>query len=1110
MPIEIVSGRSKSGKSKYIYDRVSRLVKEGREVMLIVPEQFSHAAEKRLLGIVDAIRDNSVEVFSFGHLATLSESRMGYPYSPKVNSVGKALIIRDILSKNDFSFYRTAVGGSGFADMVASAFSEMKKYMITPELLLSVSRKTKDELLRMKLEDLYVMYREYEAKLSKSYGDCDDSLMILAKRLRGNDIYKDKYVFLDGFSTFVPQELDVISALEEQCREVVISLCLDDSEPNTTLFMPTSDTVRKLKAYINTSFKTTRLSGTHFNSDDIAYLEKSLYTFQSPGYKGKCTDIKVFSLSNPLSEVETCASLVKSLIRENGYRYRDIGIVCSDMDMYARHIERVFEYSEIEYFLDDKSDIINHHLIRFILGILEIYINDYSYESVFNYLKACFVSADVGHTAMLERFIRRSNIRRSTWLDNEKWDRILSANYKDDYVTRNALSEIRNRYILPLANMHEKIKGRHSVEYDAGILYEFLVELKMPDTIAGYIDKFTKEGQIRAAKEYEKIWEIITSTLDETVYLSGEETVSPASFYELLVTAFSQHKVGFIPSSVDRVLIGNTERTRFDGIKALFVLGVNEGIFPVAPKGDGVLGDTDKESMKECGVEFSTTSSVAAYYSQFCAYTAFTMPSDKLFVSYSKTGNDFKTLRKSYIIDRICRIFSIREISELSPDDMFKIHSPGPAKELLCENVAKYSKGLSVDPVWRSVYDYYEKKGDFVSRLNEFLNSDNLAARLSDKNLKLLVPLLSYTSVSKIERYMACKYAYFVDYIMRIEQVKERTVDALDIGNITHMVLEKLSKEFGTSKASFERAEDSAVLLRTEELIDEYLRELSHTTDELSPRDEYTIKRLKNSIFLCFLAVKKQILESGFEPLGYEIQFNDSSDMGAIKIETDDGKTVNLTGKIDRADICTIGDESYIRVIDYKTGSKEFKLDEVLYGLSVQLMVYLNKLVSSDSSFRYGGALYFPVSDTVVSSGGKISREDAKDKLDSSLRLKGIVPYDDKLLKAYNDYLAASLKRGSGSKKRISPESFKTIDDYLRLKLGSICGDILRGDFDISPYKKNDFSPCEYCNYSSLCRFDSSDKSNDYRRYKSVTDYADIIKEMEEAISVDEKPTDSN
>jgi len=1110
MPIEIVCGRSKSGKSKYIYDKIASLSLSGCEVMLIVPEQFSHAAEKRLLARVEAIRDNSVEVFSFEHLATATEKRMGYPPSSKVNPVGKALIIRDILKKNNFSFYKTASDKNGFVDLIAAAFSEFKKYMITPEMLLNVSKDIDDELIKMKLADLYTMYSKYETKILNVYTDSDDSLSILAKRLKESDIYRNKHIFFDGFSTFVPQELDVISALESQCKEVVMTICLDKSETNSTLFMPTLDTINKIKSYIKTPLKTTVLSKTYFKSDSIAHLEKYLYTFPSTLYDKKCEDIKVFSLSNPLSEVETCASLIKALVRENGYMYRDIGVICSDMDVYARHIERVFDYCDIEYFLDSKNDIINHHLIRFVLGLLEIYINDYSYDSIFCYLKACFVGADPSDIALLERFIQKSNIRRSTWLSDEKWDSILRANYRDDSITQDSLNNIRKKYILPLAKMHESIKGRHSVEHDAKILYEYILKLNMPHTIAEYIEKFTSEGETRLSKEYEKIWEIIIKTLDEIVHLCGKESVSPNTFYELLLTAFSQHKVGFIPSSVDRVLIGNTERTRFDGIKALFVLGANEGVFPVAPKNDGVLGDMDKESMKQCGVEFSTTSSVSAYYSQFCAYTAFTMPSDKLFISYSKADNDFKTLRKSYIIDRICKIFSIKEISESSLDDIFRIHSFAQCKEFLCDNVSKYLRGTDVDPVWKSVYEYYKSNSCFIPRLNEFLNSDNISSRLSEKNLKLLIPILSYTSVSKIERYMACRYAYFIDYIMRIEQVKENTVDALDIGNITHMALEKLSKEFGFSRESFENATDKDILSRIDSLISEYIDGLSYINDDLSERDKYTIKRLKNSIFLCFMAVRNQILNSDFEPMGYEIEFSDSSAVGPIEIKTDDGRKVKLTGKIDRADICRIGDENYIRVIDYKTGSKEFKLDEVFYGLSVQLMVYLNKLVSLDYSNRYGGAFYFPVSDVSVESKGKMSGDDALDKIQSAIKLKGIVPYEENILDAYNDYLSSSLRRGTGTKKRVTLDKFKTIDDYLNKKLGNICTDILSGNFDIAPYKKSDFSPCQYCNYSSVCRFDPSDKCNDYRRYKSISSYEDVIKEMEGTLNVDEESTNSD
>lgn len=1108
MPLEIVSGRSKSGKSKYIYDKIRSLSESGEQVMLIVPEQYSHAAEKKLLDTVEAIKDNCVEVFSFNRLASTTRQRLGYPHVRKLDAVGKALIVRNVLNSNEFTFYRNACEQKGFVEMVSQTIGEFKKYMLLPELLSDTADNTDDEILAMKLRDLSVMYSEYEKAIAENYADSDDSLTQLTSMLSNTDIYKAKHIFFDEFSTFIPQELKVISALCSGSASVCVALCCDETEPNTTLFMPTCETINQLKKCTSSPVKITRLEGTRFDTAEMAFLEKYLYTFPSKKFSGDCENIKVYALANPRSEVEICAANISMLVREQGYMYKDIGVICSDIDMYERHIEHVFELNNIEYFTDNKNDIINHHLIRFVLGLLETYIQEYNYASVFNYLKASFINADPGSIAVLEKYIQRTNLKRTTWLNDEKWQKLLDANYSDDDNTKASLCKIRSDYILPLANMHEKIKGRHKVSDNAHALYDLIVELKLPQTIASYIKMFNDEHELRYAKEYEKIWEIIVSTLDEIVDLNGDMTVNVTEFYNLLVTAFSQHKVGFIPSAVDRVIIGNTERTRADGLKALFVLGVNEGVFPMASKPDGILGDSDKDSLKECGIDFSTTSTIAAFYSQFCAYSAFTMPSRKLFVSYSKAGNDFKALRKSYIVDRILKIFSISEISETSITEACKLASKHSAKEILARSIADYRDTMELDMFWRSVYKYFEQNSDFADKIGYFLKSDNIAHNLSDKNLKKLVDMLSYTSVSKIERYMACKYAYFIDYILRIDWEKETRVDALDIGNITHSVLESLSRELGSSKASLESADDEYVLKRTEELIAEYLDDFSYKTDDLSAREQYVITRLKNSIYICFNAIRSQFLNSKFEPLGYEIEFKDGSELGSIELETPGGNKINLTGKIDRADIYNDGGKSYIRVVDYKTGAKEFKLDDVFYGLSVQLMVYLNKLVSSKDEYTYGGALYFPVVNSLIRRDGHTDSEAARAALSGEIKLKGIVPYEERLLDAYDEKFAASLRHGSAKKKRVSPQGFETIDKYLGKKLGSICDNILNGDISISPSKKGDYTPCDYCKYSSVCRFDPTVVGNEYKLYKAIPEYEEIIKEMEEAINVDRKSTD--
>jgi len=1095
MSFEIVTGRSKSGKSEYVYKQISSLVSMGKEVMLIVPEQFSHSAEKNLLKYVDAIKDGSCEVFSFNHLAMITESRLGYADIPRVNAVGKAVTIKNILRTNEFSFYVNAGRQNGFADMVASSISEFKKYNINPELLKKIASETDDEVLSMKLNDLEKIYSKYEECVSKGFRDGDDMLSVLSGYLEESNIYSEKYVFFDGFSTFVPQEYQVIKAMCSKCRSVTVALTYDKAESNSTLFMPAFETFKTLKSLVGENFKHTHLSNTYYTSTELKFLEKKLYSFSSEAYTGSSKDIKVFSLQNPLNESENCARNILKLVRENQYRFKDIGVVCSDIEAYQRHLENAFEDCGIDYFIDNKNDILNHHLISFFLGILEVYINEYDYSSIFAYLKTSFVNAEPGSIALLEKFILKSNIRRRGWLDDERWNALLEANFPGDDKTQSSLNFIRDKYIVPLAVMHEKIKGRNTVKHNASVLYEFIESIKMPAVIAEYIKMFSDIGEFRLSKEYEKIWDIIVQTLDEITNIAGDIKVNVTEFYDLLLTGFTQHKVGYIPVSSDTVTVGNTERTRFDRIKVLFVLGVNEGLFPLVPKAEGVLGDADKYSMKKCNVEFSTTTEISAYYSQYASYSTFTMPTEKLYVSYSKSDNNFKTLRKSYLIDRICKLFNVSEMSEKSIPGIDMLTGKKSVREGLSKNVAAFCMGQSIDDFWYYVYKLLCKDG-FCDKLTCFMNSNNLFTNISDKNAKELSGLLSYTSVSKIERYMACKYAYFMDYVLKIDNPKDKVVDALDIGNVTHGILELLCKEYGKTREDFVNAKDSDVLASIDKHLDNYLSEIFKGTDEISFRDSYTLKRLRDSVFLCFNSIKYQFADSRFEPMGYEIEFNNDSPVGPIEIYTKEGEKVTLTGKIDRADIYTTDNCSYIRVIDYKTGSKSFRLDDILYGLSVQLMVYLNKLVESNEKYTYGGAFYFPVTDVIIKRDEKTSEADVTKDINEKLALKGVAPYDEKVIEAYDSFMADQLSNPRS--KHLYPAGFEIIHKYLKNKISDICSEMLRCDFEIKPYKKGNFTPCEYCNYKSVCRFDSNTAGNSYVFYKSKTNYDEILKEMEE------------
>lgn len=1097
MGLNVVCGRAKSGKSKYIYDRIHDIVSGGGEVMLIVPEQYTHAAERNLLSVISSIRDNSAEVFSFAKLAVQTESLLGLPYTQKPDSVSRALIIEHALKNADLEYFLNTGDTTGYIDIVSSALAELKKYMIDSSVLKSVADSTDDEVLSMKLRDILKISDMCDEQTEKKFGNVGDSMTLLAQRLACSDIYKDKYVFFDEFSTFVPQETEIIRQIVRQSREVYVSLCRDSREKNPTLFMPTNDTLGKLASEITADVKIINVEYNGFATPEMKHIESNLYHFPGKKFDGDCKHVKVFAASNPCSETESVAAEIMTLVRDKGYRYHDIGIVCSDVSTYDRHIERIFDSCGIPYFIDQKNDVTTHHIIRFVLDTLEVYTLNYSFESIFSYLKAAFVNIDPGDICMLQNYIECTGIGRAAWLDDTRWNKTADKYFKDNTVLKKRVCKIRDTYILPLISMHEKIKGRHTVSENMTALYRFLADVtELPQTISQYIEKFTEIGNLRYAKEYEQIWNLLSDTFDDIVYLCGERKVSPAEFLKILGTAFSQHKIGYIPNGLDKIIVGNTERTRISGIRVLFVLGVNEGVFPLVPKAEGVFSDRDKERINSSGIDFSTTSSVAAYYSQFSVYTTFTLPTERLYVSYPKAGNDFKTLRRSYIVGRLCSILNITESGEFGADSnpLRNIYSQKMCREYMCKNISEYTRLGECDGIWKNVYEYYRQCG-FSEKADKYRISDNIAHRLNPEHLRKLIGIFSHTSVSRIQRYMACRYSYFMDYILRASVPKESAVDSLDIGNIMHSVLENVLRDFASSGGDYTNYDKIKISEKISDMIDTYIDEIESNVDTLSGRDKYIIERLKSTTYHCFVSMAKGISESKFRPKDFELVFDENSPLGCIEIPMKDGKTIGLTGKIDRVDTYKTGDDEYVRVIDYKTGTKNFKLDEVLYGLDIQLSVYLNALVDSVPEYKYGGAFYYVLDDKIKSESSRVSKSDADAKVPGNIEIKGMSVSDECVREAYD-------KKTAGLKNRYSTKQFEIIDKYLAAMLSDICSDIASGDISINPYKKGRFTPCEYCDYSSVCRFDCTDKSNAYNHLPAVKS-EEVFKRMEEKTDVD-------
>lgn len=1088
MALQVVYGRAGSGKTTYLLERAAQVTAAGGRVVLLVPEQYTHIAERKLLHRIGKISPAGAEVLSFDRLAQRAAKELGAAARKRISATGKSIVIADILSKQPLEYFSGMERQPGFVDTCMRLIGEFKKYGVLPEALEQAAQQEPNRRFAAKLHDLSAIYTAYETQIHQKWLDADDELSMLADYIRTSGAYRDVTVLLDEYSSFIPQELEVIGALAGECGLAQVTLCTDSLSSDDPLFQPTAQTAQKLMRLCKEQgipmLRPVRLEAGRRSSRELWHLEKYLYAYPVCAYDGEPRDIQVSAAANPYDEVALAARQMVALCRDEGYRWRDFGVVCSDLAQYAPLVKSVFASFGIPCFIDERIPVLNHHLIVFALGALDIYLDDYRFDTIFGFLKAGYTAIEPDDLFLLENYVMHTKIRKDAWVKDEKWNYLLDR-YKgkdEEFLAR--VNGVRDAFIGPLKALHQAIKGRHTVCEMTERLYEYFVEIGLPQTVTAYLADFRAQGKTAQAKEYEKIWSVLVTVFDELVDVLGDKTVHVREYRNLLAVALGQHSLGLIPTSLDEVVVGNVERTKLADVRALFVLGVNDGQFPTVGMPEDVLTDAEKDALLEKGLELSTNSRLRAFLDQFYSYSTFTLPSRRLFLSYAGADNAFHSLRPSFVIARLKKVFPQLVVQggvleDLSDEGQLALVSaPGPTEALLTEAVTQYRAGRPVSAVWLDVY--HALGSDFMKRMERYYTYTNQAQRLDEPLVREVLGEPFYTTISRLQKYRACRYSYFLEYMLKLREREEFRIRAVDVGSFVHGVLERICTGLQARGIALTEVSDAVLHDQVNCCIDEFIENISKKASILSKRELYLIKRLRGAVELCFCLLKNHLIQSKFVPMGYEIRFGEDG-IGAITIPLGNGRKVHLTGVIDRADCYDADDGKFIRVIDYKTGNKTFKLDDVFYGLDIQLMVYLDALVNSCADYRYGGALYFKIDDPIYAADSRVTAEQAQAKIESQLKMKGLLLADSRVLAATDPVTADRAKTAT-------LENFTALSRHLEKTVRQLCCALSDGDISIRPYRKSNFSPCEYCPYGGVCSFDPQQRGNRYDELSAVKD----------------------
>jgi ATP-dependent helicase/nuclease subunit B len=1138
MELQIIYGTAGTGKSTYCFRKSAENCKENKNTVIITPEQFSFTAEKRLMeSIYEKTGSKAVlnaEVITFNRMAyrVLNEVLGTANNKKNLSKCGKAMLMYSILDKqkNNLKFLGKT---SENIDISLTAINEFKQHGITAFELQEEIEKTEDKYLKTKLEDMNIIYRSFENQIKDKYIDETDLLTMLANNIGKTEMFKNTIFYIDEFSGFTKQEYDIIKKLIKIADEVNITICSDSlfnsNNPETDIYYSNKQTITKLFKIadeLDIQPKEVLLDENYrFKTPELKFLQENLYLkygkkakIKSTSYNEKVENIELFLAQNQYSEIENVAKNITKLVRDKNYKYKEISVITKNIDTYSNLVRAIFSEYNIPVFIDEKRELNQNIVIQYVLAILEVLSKNWSYESVFNYIKTGFLSLEEDEIFKLENYCLKWGIRQNKW--KKEFNVNIDENQKEEI---ERLNEIRRQIVEPLLNLKEKIDREKTGEGITKNLYKFLIEQNIEAQLEDKIQKLENESLIDLVNEYVNSYKILIDIFDEINLVFQKDKISLEKYIQILKVGLKNSGLGKIPGTQDQVTLGDVNRSRSHKARAVFILGINDGVFPSVNKNEGFLNDKDREILKEHGVELAKGTLERLYEDNFNIYKAFTTAEEKLYLSYISADSEGRAQRPASLISKIKKMFpKLQEESDVV-SERDEISTCKTTYGELIKNINKLRDGNEIDEKWYEVYKYYKENPEFKEKLKinlEGLKYTNLPQNINKENIQKLYGNTLTTSISKLETYKRCAFSYYLKYGLKLNPKEELKIQSINTGTFMHEVIDEFFetiKEQRLELAEFIYENEESEITPEEKLkqiidkiIEEKLKQNKNYVFISSQKYKLLVERLKRIILKALKYIIETLVQSEFSVLGSEIEFARDGKYKPIMLNLENGKRLEIIGKIDRMDIGKNEEGKYLRIIDYKSSAKDIDLNEVYAGLQIQLLTYMDA-ICKEEDLMPAGILYFSLLEQTIKAEKKLSLEEIENKIKENFKMKGLILADIKVVKMHDKNLSQGQsklvpayidKSGNLSPKRtkgISKEQFEILQEYIYKTIKEIGAEILEGNIELKPYNKNGNTPCKYCEYKQICNFNPSLYKNEYN-YIPKKDKDQVLEDMKSKI----------
>ena len=1119
MGLKFIFGPAGCGKSTYVQEElIKKSIENSKDTfLLIVPDQFTMQTQSDVVKRTPNKGILNIDVLSFGRLSYRVFSETGKSDIPILDDTGKSLVLRRVASKvsESMPYLGKNLNKIGYIHEIKSQICEFMQYGLSVKDVKNLALKAENQLLKHKLSDISVIYEAFMDFNKNKYITGEETLDLLCNKIEDADFLRGSTIVFDGFTGFTPIQERVILRLLEVAKEVVITFTLSAPELPTEvgaeekLFYLSRKGANRLKTKaadagikVEDDFIMAGDNGRFAKNTELKSLEENLFRFPFKTYTDEVKNINVIAAADIETEVSKVCLSIDELIRKENYAYKDIAIITGNQEEYAPVFEKRMRELNMPIFIDKTNAIVLNPFTEYLKSALQILIKDYSYDSVFHYLRSGFTDFSEDEIDRFDRYVSSLNIRGKNAYSKEFKKKERGLNDKEAAERERLIhNEMRERLYGQLQIID---KGSKTAGDYAKNLYEFLKENRSFEKLKSYQAFFEQENDLSKAKEYEQIYKCIMELLDTIVSLIGEEEMDINEFYKIFEAGIREIEVGTIPKNVDRILIGDIERTRVSEVKALFLVGCNDTNIPKATDKGGILSSVERESLLNLGFDLAPTPREEMYTQKLYLYMNMCKPKEKLFITYAGCDTQGKGMRPAYIIETIKKLFLNLQVTkaytEASMDAMSTLKDSERYYAMLMREYVEGKLSSEEEHLATALYKTYEEEGIDVG--NEILKAsfkEYLPTPLSKEIVRLLYTDTIRASISRMELYAGCAYSHFLRYAMGLKKNAEYSFEASDLGNIYHGVLDNFSsilERQGKSWRDFSKEEGREMVSKAvKEFCEEY--DQGHLLDD--EESAYTITKITRIMERTIDTLQFHIKQGKFSPGSHEFGFE-------REINLNDGKKMLLNGKVDRIDLYETDDKVYVKIVDYKSGDRKVDVTNIYHGIEQQLSVYMQEVINHERQVNPGkevlpsALLYYTIDNPMISVKEKVSEEEIDRQIKKELKVEGLIENSKENIasldeNAAGDSLVLPIKLKTDGEldarsaaKTVSKDEFFNMLDYVGRMIKEIGNRIYEGDKRISPMKGDKKDACTFCDYKSICRFDEKIKGYKARDGKEIDD----------------------